>query len=159
MNKVLKKYGIYIVVSFLLSCSGNTIYEQHIDIPDGIWNYQNKLLFEPEIEDTINSYSINIHVRHTNLYPYSNLYLFVNTTAPTGASIRDTFECTLADEKGKWLGNGLGDIWDSEFVFKSPVRFPYAGTYQFEIEQAMRREKLPFIMDCGFSIKNYQPDN
>ena len=140
----------------IYSCKPKSIYEKNIDIPDGVWNMDNILSFETEINDTINSYSIFINLRHTSLYPYSNIFLFINTTAPSGASIRDTFECRLANEKGHWYGDGLGDIWDVNIPFKKNVRFPMPGIYRFEIEQAMRKKNLPFILDCGLSIEHFE---
>jgi gliding motility-associated lipoprotein GldH len=83
----------------------------------------------------------------------SNLYLFVTTTAPSGHSVRDTVEVILADEKGKWLGSGLGDIWDLQQLYKQNVRFAQRGKYRFEYEQAMRTEKLPFVLDVGLRVE------
>ena len=64
----------------------------------------------------------------------------------------DTLECILADEKGKWLGNGLGDIYDNQILFKKNVRFPLAGKYTFEIQHGMRADIVPLIMDVGLRI-------
>lgn len=66
---------------------------------------------------------------------------------------RDTMECILADADGRWLGNGLGDIWDNKFLFKKNVKFQKPGTYEFVFNQAMRLDSLPMIMDAGISIE------
>jgi len=79
--------------------------------------------------------------------------LFIKTVFPNGKFSNDTLECVLADEKGKWLGTGLGDIYDNQIPFKRNVRFPMAGTYRFEIEQGMRTETVPLIMDVGLRIE------
>jgi len=152
IRKILNILFVALVVAFF-SCNQNRVYEKNIEIPDGIWNMKNKVHFDVPIEDTLSINNIYINIRHSSLYLYRNLFLFVNTTAPSGASIRDTFEITLADEKGKWLGSGLGDIWDNQILFKKNVRFPYSGVYHFEFEQAMRRENLPFVMDVGMRIE------
>jgi gliding motility-associated lipoprotein GldH len=83
----------------------------------------------------------------------SNLYMFITTTAPSGHSIVDTVEVVLADDKGKWLGSGLGDIWDLQQPYKQNVRFAQRGSYSFEFEQAMRVERLPFILDVGLRVE------
>jgi gliding motility-associated lipoprotein GldH len=77
----------------------------------------------------------------------------VKTTFPNGKFSTDTLECILADEKGKWLGKGLGDIYDNQIPFKRNVRFPQAGTYVFEIQQGMRSDNIPLIMDVGLRIE------
>jgi gliding motility-associated lipoprotein GldH len=92
-------------------------------------------------------------VRNADGYPYGNLYLFVHSTFPDGRKITDTLECTLADANGKWLGDGAGDIYDNQILFKRNVRFRQSGTYIFELEQAMRLEKLPLLMDVGIRIE------
>ena len=137
----------------LFSCDPNLVYEKNIKIPDGIWYRDNTVLFEVVIEDTISSHNLFVNVRNTSLYPMSNLYLFIETTAPSGHSVRDTVEVILADEKGKWQGSGLGDIWDLQQLYKQNVRFAQRGKYSFEFKQAMRTEKLPFILDVGLRVE------
>jgi gliding motility-associated lipoprotein GldH len=65
----------------------------------------------------------------------------------------DTLDCILADEKGKWLGSGIGDIYDNQIPFKRNVRFPLPGTYSFEIQQGTRKDDIPLIMDVGLRIE------
>lgn len=137
----------------LISCDPDRVYEKNIRIPEGIWHQDNIINFDLAIEDTISAYNLYINVRNANLYPMSNLYLFITTTAPSGHSIKDTVEVVLADEKGKWLGSGLGDIWDLQQAYKKNIRFAQKGKYSFEYEQAMRMERLPFIMDVGLRVE------
>ena len=151
-----KKGNNLILLAIILlfsSCDQNRVYEKNIDIPDGIWKWDNVLEFDVDITDTISSHDLRINVRHTSYYQYQNIFFFITTTAPSGASIKDTFECVLADEKGKWFGSGLGDIWDYQVLYKVKVRFPFSGTYIFKVEQAMRKENLPFVMDVGLRVE------
>jgi gliding motility-associated lipoprotein GldH len=137
----------------MFSCDPARVYEKNIRIPDGIWFRDQPVGFEFTVEDTISAYNLYINVRNTSLYPMSNLYLFITTIAPSGHFIRDTVEVILADEKGKWLGSGLGDIWDLQQLYKRNVRFAQKGSYRFKYEQAMRAEKLPFILDVGLRVE------
>ena len=59
----------------------------------------------------------------------------------------------LADNQGKWMGKGIGDLYDYQFRFKELVLFPVKGEYSFEIEQAMRDEVLPYVTDIGIRIE------
>jgi len=142
-----------VTVIVLSSCDPNLVFEKNIKIQDGIWYRENIVHFEVVIEDTISSHNLFVNVRNTSLYPMSNLYLFIETTAPSGHSVRDTVEVILADEKGKWLGSGLGDIWDLQQLYKQNVRFAQRGKYSFKFKQAMRTEKLPFILDVGLRVE------
>ena len=137
----------------LFSCDPGRVYEKNIKIPDGIWDKDNKVSFEVFIDDTASSHNLYVNVRNTSLYPFSNLYLFIETTAPSVHTIRETFEITLSDERGKWLGSGLGDIWDLQQIYKDNVRFAQRGNYTIEYQQAMRMDKLPFVLDVGLRIE------
>lgn len=146
---------LFIVSSLLilLSCDPGRVYEKNIKIPDGIWEKDHKVSFEVFIDDTVSAHNLYVNVRNTSLYPFSNLYLFIETTAPSGHTIRETFEITLCDEKGKWLGSGLGDIWDLQQVYKKNVRFAQRGNYTIEYQQGMRMDRLPFVLDVGLRIE------
>ena len=62
-------------------------------------------------------------------------------------------ECILADKKGKWQGDGAGDLWDNKIPLKQNLVFPQAGKYTFTFEQGMRLDPLPLIMDFGMVIE------
>jgi gliding motility-associated lipoprotein GldH len=147
-------FGLLLLI--ICSCDANRVYEKNVTLPEKVWDKENELSFDVEIDDTVSSHNIYVNIRNASHYSYSNLYLFVTTTAPSGAAIRDTFECILADEKGKWLGEGLGDIWDNQIPFKRNVRFPLKGIYRFNLTQAMRQDQLPFIMDAGIRIERIE---
>ena len=67
--------------------------------------------------------------------------------------MRDTVEITLAAPDGKWLGEGLGDIYDNRYLFRKAFKFPKTGEYRIELIQAMRVNPLPGIMDAGIRIE------
>jgi gliding motility-associated lipoprotein GldH len=159
MDVVIKKSnlisitGICCLLLFLTACDSKRIFEENKDIPNSSWISSDIIRFDVPIKDPATPANFFINVRHADGYPYSNLYLFIKTTFPNGKSSMDTLECILADEKGKWLGKGLGDIYDNQIPFKRNVRFPLAGTYSFEVQQATRNDNLPLIMDIGLRIE------
>ncbi len=111
------------------------------------------LVFDVPVSDTLNKYNIFVTVRNADSYDFNNLYLFIDINSPMKVTERDTIECILADASGRWLGEGLGDIWDNKILFKRNVRFRKPGTYQFTLTQAMRIDSLTMIMDAGLSIE------
>ena len=119
---------------------------------------ENHPKFQTEITDTVSDMNLIVNIRHSAHYPFSNLWVFVNTTNPEGTQRTDTLECVLAAKNGKWLGSGLGDIWDIQIPLKTQA-FSSSGDYTFEIEQAMRYgdkgriEQLPEVMNVGFRIE------
>jgi gliding motility-associated lipoprotein GldH len=147
------KILIFILLVFVVcACDQKRIYEENIEIKEGIWNRENKIKFNVDIKDTITPHNLYVNIRNAGEYPFRNIYLFI-TTSSKGIVVKDTFEAVLADEKGKWLGSGLGDLWDNQLVYKKNIRFPHSGIYVFEYEQGMRTENLPYIMDVGLRIE------
>lgn len=131
------------------------MFQESEPIPNKIWELDHNVRFEVDVKDTTNGYDFYIDLRNDAMYPNANIYLFVNTTFPSGKTARDTVECILADRTGRWLGSGLGDILDNHILFKENVLFPNSGTYVFEFEQGMRNEALPSILDVGISIEEH----
>jgi gliding motility-associated lipoprotein GldH len=145
--------GLFLLLMLFIGCKYKGIYEQSFDIPQGEWGKGRIVRLDIPVTDTINGHNIFIEIRNTNDYPYSNLFLFITTYSPNGANKRDTVEIPLADEKGKWLGRGLGGILSNEINFKHNVRFPVSGNYKIEVVQGMRDEVLKGIMDVGIRVE------
>jgi gliding motility-associated lipoprotein GldH len=154
--KYINILGSLCVVLMITSCDNNRLFEENQTIADSNWNQSDKKTFEVNIENATIPTNFYINVRNADDYPYSNLYLFITTTFPSGKKAVDTLECMLANEKGKWLGSGMGDIYDNQIPFKRNVRFPEKGLYKFEFQHGMRVDVLPFIMDVGLRIENVE---
>ena len=140
-----------------LSCSDISVYNSNIDIPGESWNIDSIARFKVDIADTTSIHNVYVSVRNTTNYPNSNLYLFISTTSPQGASLRDTLEYILADSKGNWLGKGVGAIRDNQIPYKRYIRFPDVGTYEFTIQQGMRTHHLKGITSIGIRIEKQKP--
>ncbi len=154
------KYGLKInptlwlvLMAVICSCDRNRVFEENITLPNHQWDKTDVLVFNVAINDTVSPHNIYVNIRNGGQYQYSNLFLFIRTVSPSGHWIRDTIECTLANEKGRWLGSGLGDIAALQVPYKVNVRFPYTGLYSFEIEQAMRTDQLKHLFDIGLRVE------
>ena len=158
MTKNAKRYFLAVILlaamaaAILPSCVRKNVYSKVYSIDEPGWSIYNQLIFSAPISDTLTPSDILLTIRSNSGYPYRNIFLFITTTSPEGYSIKDTLEYYLADEKGNWLGKGLGDIHELTVPFKTNVVFPYAGNYQFRIEQGMRTDDLEGIIDVGLSI-------
>ncbi len=157
MFNMLKRSGSLSMVIALLSvilysCSTDTVYHENVMLPSDGWDKNHPVVFNVNISDSINNYEFGLNIRNTISYRYSNLYLFLITEFPNGNISRDTLECILANNEGKWLGKGWGDIKENNIVLKSGLRFPLTGEYKFHIQQAMRIDTLAGINDIGLSI-------
>ena len=137
----------------LVSCDSSVVFEENLRIKNATWDHNEKAFFEFEIKDSSAIYDLYLNFRHGGDYPYQNIYLFIESRRPSGQIAKDTAQMILADNKGRWMGKGIGDIFDYQFRFKRGPLFPEKGRYYFEIEQAMREESLDNVTDIGIAIK------
>lgn len=139
----------------LFSCGKKVLYEKSKSIPEKSWDVNKPVKFDVAIEDTIHYYNFYITVRNTTDFDKQNLYIFLTTSFPNGKKSRDTVGCFLADATGRWLGKGRGFYRDNKYLLRKGIRFPAAGIYSFEMEQAMRTSVQKGIDAVGICIEPY----
>lgn len=153
MGKYAKSIGLlFCITAVFCSCNKGVIFQKYISIPDNNWVANKPVTFTVPVDDTVSPYNIYINIRQANDYDFSNIYMFIDITAPNNQTERDTINCLLADNSGRWLGSGLGDIWDNKIWFKRNARF-HKGEYKFTYTQAMRVDTLQQIMDVGLRVE------
>lgn len=157
MNKSFLNFKLIVgSVLFLLifsACNQQVLMDENLAVDDEGWDYRNRAGFEVLVEDTVSLHAFYLNVRQKESYRYNNLYIFLHTTFPNGTLTHDTIECVLAQPDGKWLGKSSGSYISNQILLNESLRFPLAGQYRFEIEQAMRDEKLQGIADIGIRIE------
>ena len=153
LNRNFILLSLALMVFSIASCDSKRFYEENKSLENGVWLSTNKQVFTVNITDTLARYDFFLNVRNDGVYPYSNLYLFINTTLPKGKTATDTVECQLADPDGKWRGSGPGNLKFNQFLFQKGIAFPQKGEYRFELEQAMRVKELKGIRDVGIRIE------
>ncbi|MGF6845499.1 gliding motility-associated lipoprotein GldH [Chitinophaga sp. W3I9] len=156
MNKLfLATAGLLLLAAACMPPKMDT-YEKNLEIPRHEWAYDYKPSFEVKIqpEDTAYLYNICVNVRHTDAYPYSNIWLLVGTQYPGDSTIKEQrVELPLADVTGKWSGTGLDDIYEHRIFIQQRAVFNKPGTYKFTFEQNMRQNPLPHVMNVGLRIE------
>lgn len=150
-NKALAAAGA--LISFLMSaCSApDNDYSAFSTVdPDG-WKYGRTFVYRPEIADSLASGTLLVMARHSNDYPYRNLWLEVSYQQlhpdSTISFRRDTVNIPLADLYGNWLGTGLGTSFqatdtvstDFQLISGAPIR----------VRHIMRQDLLPAIEQIG----------
>jgi len=153
MFKKYKHYYFLFLVLLMASCNTGVFYDQNNEVdPDG-WEQDKTEKFTVDIQDTLTAYDFYLNLRHTTDYKYSNIYFFITTEFPDGRMARDTIECMLADNKGKWYGKGSGKIKDNRILVRRNVLFGFPGKYTFSFEQAMRERRLKGVTDIGIRFE------
>ncbi len=138
------------------ACDRQQLYEKNVPIKKYLWHSEQAAEFEVTIQDTSFLYDIFLNIRHADFYPYRNIWLQMGLTFPDGLHHTRPLEVPLADESGRWLGNGLGDIWDYRVRIQENAYFPQKGLHRFTIQHNMRHDPLPAIMAVGLRIERKQ---
>ncbi len=149
------KNQILTVLSSLLlaACSTQTKYSEFQSVPLTGWSADSVLTYRFDVTDT-EPCDILLCVRHTETYPYQNMWLFCSLGTDSVAFWTDTLEFYLADDRGRWLGNGGLKLIEMPVIFAQNYQFPDTGNFVFTIQQGMREERLRGISDVGLIIRN-----
>lgn len=139
---------------FLISCNRIDIYENHTAIPKYEWQHNFTAKGDFIIKDTIAAYSIYLVLRHTDAYPYNNIWLNIGLQPPGDSMRIQKVNVILGNDASGWEGNGMNDIWELRKLLNgAPRRFKQPGKYSFSISQLMRDDPLPQIMSVGLRIQ------
>jgi len=153
------KYIISIVcmwsVLFLLNgCQRDCLFVDSFSFDKAKWNYNQPVIWEVDVEDTINTHHLSLFMRNNLEYPYSNIYFFTSIIYNDSVFLSDTSQYLIADKYGRWLGRGFGGLKDNYFLMKENVVFPKRGKYTIRVTHGMRADDLQGVEDLGIKIKN-----
>ena len=145
--------GLIIFVC-LVSCNQNEVYYKFTSIPQNEWNNENEICFVIDSSSSVipdHSYTISLEITHNITYPYKNLFLYLNHTQDSISS-RDTIECALVDDLGKWLGSGNGATRQLSVLYKTNFKIDTTLHNEICIRHAMQDLKLKGIERIGLRI-------
>ena len=145
--------AVLAAVSALTGCSSKTAYSRYLNIPSDGWQQDSVLTYDVAITDSLATYSVVLSLRHTPAYPYQNIWFFVQNET---SGQTDTLEYYLADQRGRWLGNGFGDRKEMPCLLYEHVRFPKGGIYRYAVRQGMRQEWLRGVTEVGLIVEKEQ---
>lgn len=120
-------------------------------IPDSGWPYGDTISFIPAGLDSASSENVSVAVRHSNDYPYRNLWLEV-TYGNAPEFRRDTVDIQLADAYGRWHGNGLGPSYQISVPVASRVNLNDSS--RVFIRHIMRVDTIIGITSVGLTVES-----
>lgn len=129
------------------SCRNDIVYSHFYPIPSEKWHVDSVAQFDYTIEETNSDYRMLIYVRHTERYPYQNMWLFVDN-----GIYQDTIEFYLADDRGQWLGDKKHGLMEMPVLLEEHIHYPDTGTYRLTIQQGMRDSLLRGVADVGLEV-------
>lgn len=139
---------------FFFSCSKDTVYNEFQSVRNKMWDKQDEYYFNFEIQDNSVPYDVLLQLRNNDTYPYQNIWIFTDErqTSGNGNIVKDTIEQILADDFGKWKGNGI-TLFQSKIILRQQYHFPDTGKYTIGIRHGMRNNQLRGIEDIGLFIE------
>lgn len=142
-------------VFFAFSChEKECIYHEYKPIHEKGWDATDTVFFNIPITDTLSTYSVELDIRNTTLYPYKDVYIMVETGYGNKAQkvISSDLICyPLADQKGKWMGTGWGTLLQNSRPLKT-LYFTHSGSLTYKIYHKMNDSSLRGIRDVGIKI-------
>jgi len=149
-----------ILISLLMivlttACSRGKIFEKYHKFENNTWKrVGDHVWFEVPVKDTTALYDLFIAIRHATFYPYDKISVGITIYSPHGETRYSEHTVILKDDRGKFISEGLGDIWDIRVPFKENFTFGSTGLYKFEIENLTgTKYLLPGVMEVGLVIK------
>lgn len=136
---------------FLASCT-RPVFSGVEPVPPLGWRADSPVVFCAAIADSQTPRRVLIGTQNTDLYPYQNLWLFVDVLQDSVAWYSDTVCLTLAAPRGQWLGQGLRAYY-LDHLYDSALCFPRPACYTFRIRQGMRTESLTGLQAVTLTIE------
>lgn len=148
------RWFVGIIVLLVGACAPNQVIEQADSLPNAMWAYQDTIWVEASIEDTATAYDLYLAIRHNQDYPYSNLWVHVQTFYPSGATGLLKEQLFIGNnEEQRWNTECMHDICNGLLPIVQGVRFSEMGDLRFAITHIMRTNPLPGVMDVGLRIE------
>jgi gliding motility-associated lipoprotein GldH len=153
---MIKKFFIifFITIGFI-SCGKKPIFEKHEKIDNSTWNKDKVFFFEVPITDTRKNYDVFIAVRHSEVYPFDNLYVGVDIYTPSGDKRSKDYYLEMRNEDRSYKGDVLGDIWDVKVMIMKNASFNSKGIHKFEIHNLMQYVNVPDVMEIGLIVEKH----
>ena len=134
-------------------CTQVEVYECTANISGTEWQNTQVPSFSFDVTDTTKEYNVYVVLRHTNLYPFRNLWLDVGIQNNNDTLRYQKFELQVANSS-QWLGTGMKDVYEHRApLFPSAIKFPQTGKVTFHLKQIMRRNPLPGVLQVGIRVQ------
>jgi len=151
-NVMLYGFTLLVLSAALVSCGEGAYYDNVYPFDNSSWVKSDTAAFQVEVDDTTHQYNFELSLRTTVEYGYSNLWMYILSTAPDGTTSKVAQKIPLARPDGSWLGNVSGTIVQTDVQFASK-HFPLQGAYKFQFVNATQQDTIDEVLDIGLRIR------
>lgn len=138
----------------LVSCQPEgRIYSDNQDLsPNLEWLKKDVRTFDVVIEDNSVEYDLSLAFRYATGFQYQFAKVQVTEESPTGLIRVMEFDLKVRDDNGDYIGDAGLDIWDSEHMVESRIKYMEEGNYTYSITHIMENDPLHFAMEIGLIV-------
>lgn len=146
-----KLLTILAISTCILGCQPeNRVFTEHQELsPQLEWLKKDVRTFEVPIADNSVAYNMSLSFRYATGYQYQTANVKVTETSPGGTETVNEYELKVREANGDYIGEPGLDIWDSEHLVASNLKYAETGTYTYVIEQNTPIDPLNFAMEIG----------
>jgi gliding motility-associated lipoprotein GldH len=116
------------------------------------WNRLDILEFEVPVNEG-DKLDFNLTLRHHTDFPYDKLFVNITFNAPDGEMRSADYAFNLKDDNGKWLADGMGELWDIDLPIRKEMPFYQSGICKVKIENNYPKFDTPGIIEVGLVVK------
>lgn len=139
------------ILLLIAACSDYKTYHQFYSISQGGWSKTDSLIYK--IQNLPEHAALQLEVRFTTEYPYSDLYLGVSENLSDSINFKvDTLKLSLTHADGRSKGSTLGKLYQTSESYKIIDRPQKAKSNQIYIYHLMSDSTLVGIEDVGIRI-------
>ena len=124
-----------IILIVINSCKPTN--NDYYSFPKSTWSSKKIVQFDITTKDSLEQKTMQVSIRHNTTYKYQNIIFLVHHSFKEKKISTDTIEVLLAQDNGKWLGTGKGNIRELSRTLQPPKTYEN-GRHTFSLELAMR---------------------
>lgn len=153
-------YPLLLLFALLLSCAEGEVYYRFQHIDKGRWYHDSTMQFHMDSLklQAGERYDFSFEISTNGAYPYRDVWMQVTHNLTDTILQSDTLHFRIADDYGRWLGNGLGGLNQlSQPLFRS-LPLDTASRYVIKLRQVMDADPLSGIEKIGIKVTIHQPE-
>ena len=152
MLKTTLKSVVTLIISLCAySCSvAHNDFSEYCNLPSEGWAYTDTLVFYSSIPDSTAQGRLVLSLRHSNEYPYSNLWIEVSRQDASGSVKADTVNFLMASPYGQWYGQGFGASYQISDTLLQTVEL--TDSMPLRVRHIMRPDTIRGIEQLGISF-------
>lgn len=123
-SSFIRYFIVIAILCCMASCNQGEVYYKFEPIPNIEWGKQQEICF---LLDSLSvkpsdNYAISVEISHNINYQYKNLSLLLEQNIGDSILLKDTVECVLVDDRGKWVGSGNGATRQLSVLYKTNLK-------------------------------------